>query len=228
MGTYLLQHCFQGVSGEAEDRFCNSWHFFVPPEIDDPLDFDEAQPILGGSRGDAISNAFHDFYAHLVNGNIMGEAVNAIGELYRIYRLADASPRVARWAFTNPTTAFPSPGGTPLPSEVALCLSFEAIAMPGTNRARRRGRVYLGPLTTGVFAAGSGAAIQRVDTAILAEITAAYTELRQAMEDLGYPLGIYSPTDNLFLEPARWWVDNAFDTQRRRGESPTLRSEVLA
>jgi hypothetical protein len=35
---------------------------------------------------------------------------------------------------------------------------------------------------------------------------------------------VYSPTDDAYHEVANGWVDNAWDTQRRRGYKPTSRT----
>jgi hypothetical protein len=37
---------------------------------------------------------------------------------------------------------------------------------------------------------------------------------------------VYSPKLDAFAEVDNLWVDNAFDTQRRRGERPTARTVV--
>jgi hypothetical protein len=43
--------------------------------------------------------------------------------------------------------------------------------------------------------------------------------------NIGY--GVYSKVDGLFTPIVQFWVDNAFDTQRRRGSAPSAR-QILA
>lgn len=103
------------------------------------------------------------------------------------------------------------------PSEVALCLSYATTdAWEGTS-ARRRGRIFLGPLQA------SDMGIPRPTTPLLP----ATLVLGQALYDVGGTEAMWmmwSPTDQVAAPIEVVSVDNAWDTQRRRGLAPTSRS----
>lgn len=174
----------------------------------------------------AVMDSLTDFY-QLIDDVIYPSTVGAQA-VVRIYDMRDAKPRVLRHEGTIDLT--PSVQG-PLPGEVALCLSFAADYEAGVNPARRRGRVYLGPLHAGCLeTVGSQAMFQ---TGKLDDIIAAGNSLLAPENVDGSSLSwaMYSPTtdaeganiDDSFFDVQRIWVDNALDTQRRRGASPTVR-----
>jgi hypothetical protein len=103
------------------------------------------------------------------------------------------------------------------PSEVALCLSYATTdAWEGTT-ARRRGRIFLGPLQS------SDMGIPRPTTPLVP----ATLTLGQALYSVGGTEAmwmLWSPTDAIAAPIEVVSVDNAWDTQRRRGLSPTSRS----
>jgi len=107
-----------------------------------------------------------------------------------------------------------NPTQTPFPSEVALCLSFQAPRTPGFPQARRRGRVYIGPL--GSNASGTDA---RPSSTFIGVLTTAAATLKSNVEALSEDIvwAIWSPADSAAVAVDNGWVDNAWDTQRRRG-----------
>lgn len=139
----------------------------------------------------------------------------------------------------------------PLPSEVSLCLSFRNNngATPGggnfqTPPAQRRGRIYLGPIgqarnVAGPFAEGRpDAAVgdyARAAAAVLITPAGPLPPERWVIYSrpfAGRPLTERPNRPPLRAIPARpgtaylvqeTWTDNAWDTQRRRGERPTAR-----
>lgn len=145
-----------------------------------------------------------------------------------------------------------APTAVGYPSEVALCLSYrnnDGTRPTGGGEfnappARRRGRIYFGPIgsNNGTVVAG----VLRPDNGMMGRLLAAGDYLR----DLDAPAWvIYSrPYEGrtaierpgrttLPAIPARLgtlfnvqdvWVDNSFDTVRRRGERATARTVSLA
>lgn len=105
--------------------------------------------------------------------------------------------------------------GQPGPHEVALCLSYYA----GTNQPRNRGRIYAGPfVSNGIAGSRPGQAL--VDSLL---------DLGEALSGAGPVLDGTSWQQRSATTGARRtvtdiWVDNAWDTQRRRGAAPTARS----
>lgn len=201
----------QGASGLAKDRYINTWHFF------------RSAGTLTADTATNIGSSLDLFYG-AIDGFIRPEIDRAD---YRIYDLADPEPREPTLV---PAVAQPSGLGEAYPFEVAACLSFYG----GRNLPRRRGRVYLGPLTTACADTqrsngepGPSAAFR---TAILDGAEAMAAAVRSAGGDGAAAWCVYSPTtdaeggDVLHHNVTDAWVDDAFDTQRRRGDAPTMRT----
>jgi len=109
------------------------------------------------------------------------------------------------------------PAQPPLPSEVALCVSFESQKLNGVSQASRRGRIYFGPLATNIVSDG-----RPNNAAMITMGTAFQTMVFDALSS-GNVLGVWSTKLQTFAPFANGWIDNAFDTQRRRGVEPTSR-----
>jgi hypothetical protein len=135
-------------------------------------------------------------------------------------------PPFAETALTLPD----SDGTTDLPLEVALCLSYRAAAVTGVPQARLRGRIYVGPLTAGAITELTGThrptpastfvtALRNAAGLLLASsgtgIDGAWSLLSRKQATTG---------GTPFNHIVGGWVDNEWDTQRRRGADPTTRS----
>lgn len=140
----------------------------------------------------------------------------------RIYDQADAKPRQP---FASLTLDIEPPvGNTSLPLEVACVLSFQGVPISGTNQARRRGRVYLGPLV--------GQAITyNTASGQPPQLTPAFrTEVARAARTMagttsgGVQWGVWSRVSSTFTPVWSGWIDDDPDTQRRRGFRSTQRS----
>lgn len=154
-------------------------------------------------------SAFSGIYANVVNQN---------GHQVKMYDMADPMPRAPIVDTTFDLSAQPS--GAPLPSEVALCLSFQGVRTSGSSQARRRGRIYLGPLDiTNVDTNGRPNA-----TAISAAVTMGGLILADSVASADYTWCVYSTVDDDLVNVTNGWVDNSYDTQRRRGLAPSVRT----
>jgi hypothetical protein len=116
-------------------------------------------------------------------------------------------------------------GGTSvdeLPSEIAVCISFQGLRLSGVPQARRRGRIYFGPLKATANANG------RLYFLIADDIKDAVQNMAQACDDeTGLDWVVVSGvpgTTPRFCPVHDGWVDNAFDVQRRRGLTASLRN----
>lgn len=128
--------------------------------------------------------------------------------------------------------SFPAPTAENLPLEVAVCLSFKGYYSEGSvaTRAQRRGRVFIGPL--GLTAAELGAITAPPKpglgiTTLLREKAIALRDNAQTGAGTGgasAPWVIWSRTSGDQHNVVGGWIDNAFDTQRRRGNAPTQRT----
>jgi hypothetical protein len=103
---------------------------------------------------------------------------------------------------------------------VAIALSYRATPSAGLNPARRRGRIYIGPLVT---TASSGVPA-RPNAGSRAVFVERFVNLRTSLLAVGYELGVYSSTDNAFHGIDQVWCDDAFDTMRSRGVRATGRT----
>lgn len=140
--------------------------------------------------------------------------------LHRTYRMSDAKPRTpiasGNWNFDS------SMSGPPLPTEVALCMSFHAPPVSGLPQARRRGRIYVGPLNT-TYVASTG----RPDAALISLIAKAGRDALDDFDDIaGIDWAVHSTkgAEGEGVAVTAGWVDNEYDTQRRRGREATTRT----
>ncbi len=133
------------------------------------------------------------------------------------YDLADPEPRspVAEGSFTLGASG----SGTAYPDEVALCLSYGGSAPSGTNPARRRGRVFIGPFNDLVTYTNTGNALPA--PALQQTLLNAGERLWDLSQGTWW---VHSRADDELFPLNRLWVDNAWDTQRRRGRRATSRA----
>lgn len=204
----------QGQSELAEDRFVNTFHFH-----DLITDYSAVAADL--------RTAVRDFYITTTNGgNTLGQHISAyVQRDVKVvsYDLEQAAPRV-------PTETLFSLGaavGSGLPEEVAMCLSYHG-EPPVTPR--RRGRIYIGPLSNNSSVLEGGTADDpshpsntSVGHVVLNAIASAQA-LVAASALVGCPWSIRStrPTVN-YVPIVGGYVDNAWDIQRRRGPDSTAR-----
>lgn len=200
-------------SGLPEDVAVNTFHF---SGIDEPLDM--AVAVRG-----RLSAFYNSVYAPLTSPllSYYSKVVNVVGARCKVYDMSDPEPRVP---ILNESMGWSTqPTGTGLPEEVALCLSYRGRLESGTNPARRRGRIYLGPwnvsaitetTVTGNYSRPLGNLINGIANAGKA----------LANENtLGAQWSVYSKRNEDLVEIEAGWVDNSWDTQRRRGARSTDR-----
>ncbi len=137
-----------------------------------------------------------------------------------VFDLSLPQPRVPILA--TPFDIGNSGGSGPLPLEVALCLSFKGIMSSGDVAARHRGRVYIGPLVT--EACDNTIDEMPVPDAALVETLLDRATFLNTFTNGAW--GIWSRADDSVYEVTSAWVDNEFDTQRRRGRRATSRGVV--
>lgn len=162
---------------------------------------------------DALVAFYNDIYG------VYPGTVRQTANIIKIYALADPTPRAPVFEGTfNFATA---PSGSPLPQEVAACISFQGSHVSGISQARRRGRVFIGPLSTALV----GADGRMTGTAVVVLKGGASGLLEASDAAANWTWGVKSETGfALFTAIVDGWIDNAFDTQRRRGVQSTIRS----
>ena len=204
---FKVQAVMQGKSGLPEDRFVNSFYF-------------RKDAVLASAFYDAVSEQLSDFYFAVPSGASRTLASFMSGFLedqleLRFYDLGQQPPREPHIVQVENQAFSGSNNGMPL--EVALCLSYYA----DRSLPRKRGRLYLGPFNNG---AASG------------QVGSPAADLLQTVSKLGTDLLSIGGLGNTatWVQVSRaaaaasvvtaGWVDNAFDTQRRRGEAPSART----
>lgn len=173
----------------------------------------------------AVRGALETFYDALNTVDIFSNQVVLNQAKLKIYDLADPEPQVPVFDGTLGYTGA-NPTGNPLPSEVAVCLSWTGEPMSGVAASRRRGRTFLGPVNT---ACQQTADRDTLDPTKRDGIAAAGAQLCGPLTSDGEEgLVIYSHTAATAFRVIGGFVDNAFDTQRRRGKKATTRATFVA
>jgi hypothetical protein len=216
--VYEFQHAFQGESGLPKDEMVNTFHF-------------EKAVDATGVLGD-IANAIKDFYwavptgAVVPMGTYLSHTINSFPATIKAYRLLDAKPRPEAYNGGYAVSGLVDPASTEVvPFEVACCVSYHATPIAGVLPGRLRGRIYVGPW--------NGAALGldgRPLASLRTQMIAAAVQLHEAVISHGYYWGVFSPTRTLagggtptIARITDISMDDAWDTQRRRGNAPTTR-----
>jgi hypothetical protein len=215
VGHALAQVRIARTSGLPEDVCINTFHFQTP------------QPVaVSAAEALSIVTGLEDFYQGLSGTaatTLMAwfSGVVATGPAHeiRVYDMNQPMPRIPVATATLSLT----PGSTFLPSEVACCLSYRTNPVVGIPRARTRGRIYFGPLASTTSDATNTAGDVRPKALFTQTLRDAGARLKAPLPGTGIEWAVYSKT-GLALRPVDVVsVDNAYDTQRRRGAASTSR-----
>ena len=168
----------------------------------------------------ATITSFKDFYDD-INATYWSSSIAQNGHIVKFYALPGVKPN---YPFAEGTFNLASaPSGSPLPSECAIVLSMQGTRTAGSPQARRRGRIYLGPW-------GAAANTSGRPTPALATQIASATQTLEANLNAQSPissLAVWSQADGVGVNIVDGWIDNAWDTQRRRGLQYTSRTTYV-
>jgi hypothetical protein len=212
---WKCQATFKGFSGLPEDQFVNNFYFRDDPGlVEDPV---------GAIK--RVMDAFYNTPAPGTNRAISSFFASGVVGLpeYRIYDLGEPPPRTRR---TEIGSALAAHSGT-LPWEVALCMSYFA----GTNTPRRRGRVFIGPLTNAAVSETLGR--PGVNSVLLDTVADRASAMGRTTENVTWVMVTEGGTKPPLEAPnarvvTAGWVDDAWDTQRRRGLDASTRKTFSA
>lgn len=181
-------------TGNPEDVSTNTWFF-----ESDTLSYDDTIAALSAPIG--------DFYEALVSH--LSPSLEGGDCSISFYNMLIPAPRPPTTAAMPLNTV---PTTTPLPLEVAACLSFRT-APP--QSASRRGRVYLGPLNTSAL---NKDAIGRpvVNASFFTAVQAGLVVLGNIVDQSTIRHVIYSRLNAITFGVTHYWMNDEFDTQRRR------------
>lgn len=190
-------------------------------------------PMSTAIGRDAVTNTFHFNTATAWTTTIQVEIIAGLKAFYDAWaghRSKDLAPTQSHVAFYD--LALPKPrapiadvslglavgtGANTMPHEIALCVSYQAIRASGIPQARRRGRIYMGPVASTSADNSNG----RPTTAARAAIVAGANALLSASNSaVNWKWIVHSPTypeAEITNAVANGWVDDEWDIQRRRG-----------
>jgi hypothetical protein len=237
---FLVQSTLVSSTGMARDSVSNSICVQQNDGDGDEFLFDFAGALWGfyaGTAPGALTNV-----SALMSPVLSRVADAHTIDVYDINGKLDGTPHGSP-VFSLPFSINPTlPASTALPSEVAVCLTIEALgradepverpdgADAGTavDRPRQRstGRMYIGPLAASTVAIVGGVA--RPDANIRDTVRLAAVDMFNKIDalDVGVRPVVWSRKDAQVRPVAAVSIDNAFDIQRRRGEEPTLRTRT--
>lgn len=206
---------FPALSGLGEDVVSNTFHIGQPAAI---------PPLSPVAESLKIIAFYNDVRAtgYSIAG-FLGFSLNRGANAARMEftNLADPAPRVPYYSRT--WTVGPEINGASLmPEEVAVACSWQGDRVSGVPQARRRGRVFLGPLNTFALS-NAGLGNSRPWATFRSTIAQAASAL---LADFAGELVVYSRTSvpPVATEITNGWIDDAFDTIRSRGPGPTVRT----
>lgn len=206
--TLRAQVILKTVDNVSENYVTNSW-CIVEAGATNSSDIDE------------YADALRDFYDDL--SGIISVNIAQNGHEVKFYDLP--GPGAPNYPVQiNTFNLASAPATATLPTEVAVCLSFQGLKIPGSPQARRRGRVYIGPLGTGSNTLG------RPSTGLQSQLATAAATLTTNLKACTVPgtLSVWSQVDQAAVTVTDGWVDNSFDTVRRRGVDRTSRTTWVA
>lgn len=195
-----------------EDRVVNTFHFFNL----DPFTT-HVQNVF-----DALTRFYTVPHPNTPAVGIYIAPVVMRSASLKAYNLADLPPRVP----TEVPLTLPAPNETAgLPEECAAVMSFHG-EPPVT--ARRRGRVYLGPLTTQAASFSSAGGFSGLTTTFRLTVNNAAQRLAGGLDgadaDADWAIRSSVPAVN-YVPIVGGWIDSVLDTQRRRGPRSDGRNE---
>lgn len=212
--TYLMQVGFPYFTGLPEDLSINTFHFnWLNPGDPGTTDYTNL-------CNDVI--LMYNAIFGVVGQQLMAGVINPAAVFQKVYNLTDPEPRPPRFMITGSGVLTDPLFDTPL--EVSLCLSYEGAKVAGLQQASRRGRIYLGPLGDIVTTVhGDPTHFPVPGTVWTTNILAAAHQLTVATIGHGWQWVVYSRKLGSSTPVVDGWVDNAWDTQRRRGNAATSR-----
>jgi hypothetical protein len=201
---YRIMHIMHAADALAADDVVNTYHVVAPDTYD---------ISTGWTAVDTAIKTFYNFM--LAYTSVDYNAHRGI----KWYNLADPQPRVPIHVIDYTYTG--TIGTTSAPHEVSLAVSFHAQIFSGDVGRRHRGRVYLGPFTA------LTASVARPGSSSVTAIAGAFDTMRLAIPSgtsSNVHLAVYSRKDNVAREVIGGYIDDEWDTQRRRGMRASSRT----
>ncbi len=217
MAVAKVQVRFARTSLLPEDVVVNTFHFFV------------SGTTVSAANAATITQKVIDFYKRpALPGSAITQFISQVisrsqdAHEVRVYDMGNPIPRQP---ITSTFFSILSANSTTvLPSEVAIVLSLKAPVPIGGNPKRYRGRLYIGPLTTNVLGSSENGDVRIPSGTRQQLLDAAVGLMAGAAETIAW--GIWSEVDQELRRITSAYVDDAFDTQRRRGSKSSERTTI--
>ena len=194
----------------AQVRFHRTGVGGIPPADDviNTFAFNVSDVSGGVASVRALLTAFYTTPPQGMSNSIRDFMAKTLRAMTIVTRAADAPAGTQPDEF--PVTTWVPPETTSLlPPDVAVCCSYRALPTFGRSG---RGRIYLGPLNQGAIDNASGLVTPNFQTIINARAKV----LAEGVEGTNAIWGIASRTKNAWMRINTGYVDDHFDTQRRR------------
>lgn len=202
-------------SGVPSDVINNTWHF-------ESLD---GEPI-DNTRLGVLFALIAQFYNSVYNNTTVKAMANYLNPLQTVmkgYDLDDPKPRTAVRESIVPLAVGVQPVTVVAP-EVAAVLSYRTEYESGINKGSQRGRIYLGGLTDVMIDSSILSRGPRFKSGFITAVTAAATSLAGSALAQEWGWVVWSEKLQQSFAVAGGWMDDALDTQRRRGQLATSRT----
>nr|CRY97772.1 hypothetical protein [uncultured prokaryote] len=199
--------------GRPEDVAVNTYYSEADPGTIGGTAFLDGIQQLYDRDGDANFGGFGEYLSNVIDRSlayIRYTGFNpATGKETTLETLVPAT--IATASYTNN-----------LPNEVALAVSYKAASV-APPQSRNRGRVFVGPLCA-IGIIGNGPQGVVIPFGFVDQLAAGVAAVIEEANDGDASWRMYSPTDAALKSLAQVYVDNEFDTQRRRGAPSTYRA----
>lgn len=223
-GSLLVEVVLTNLSGFAKDDVINTFAFSTPTDPPSTAEADDATNALIAFYNTVPSG--HNAIAGVIGPTISRASLACFMKSYNIGGHLDGSPHGSPFRSIAWTLGAMVAGAKPLPTEVAAAITFHSDYgsdpefAPGTRpRARDRGRVYIGPLTQSVV--DNNAPVNRPFVSQSTRETLV-TQAAALRDDSATTWCVWSRAAAALKAVTKIWVDDAFDSQRRRGEKATV------
>lgn len=206
MSVHLFTVGFESITELPADTMINTFHF-----EGSGADYANVADMLTDFYEDVPTGGSDSICTHISSRALTGDIT------IKAYDLSDPEPRPP--VYTNERTLVGLTNSEALPDEVALCMSYHAAPAAGVAPARRRGRIYIGGWVQTACVNG------RPTAGVRSVIARSGRDLIQASNaSVSWEWQQYSPTLGVGNIVTGGWVDDSWDTQRRRGLASTART----
>lgn len=248
MAILKAQCVLRHSSGLARDNVVNTFHFSGDPDggrVDELAT--ELRNMYGTNYAGGPDFAIGQFLAHSITTvDVHIYETTGVIDPDTGFEVPSGPPIYSRLGETNYLADIIKQSPTDLPAEVAICLSYQATPGPGLVQRRRRGRVYFGPWNAAVIGMVGQASRP---TSVIRDVIADSFQHMLTATDPDFEFVVYSrpyagrdaivrpgkstlpaiaPRVGVGVGVDQLWIDDEFDTQRRRGLQRTGRTLITA